>query len=1559
MEMIHDIVALREQLEQEREARKKAEALARMYAIEMQRLQPNDAPHPSLLSQKDKYNNILLSLFNTSQSAVIVTDADGSILLVNKSFCMLFDVEQEPAEFIGQPLHSLKYLTDADDRPVCPANAAGYSYEEFILANGINIEREGFKISLDKTCRGYTYIFRDITVKKVSQEKLALLSDLQGEYPNPVIRLSYAGEILFVNAAGQQLLQKLDNNKTTGFKRLLMQKLNKFEEYGSSTTLETYIDEKYYLLFFVPLRSKGYANIYLTDISDRRTAELALEESQNMVRNITRTVPNIIYIYDLDSDSTVYTNQHIESVLGYSQVDIEQMEGHLFKTLVLPEDLEKIGEHDSQILHAADGQTLEVEYRVLDKKGNVKHLYCHETVFKRKENGQVSQVIGSAEDVTHLREKSRQVIEQKEFYESILNHIPSDIAVYNNKLQYLFVNPAAIKDEGVRKWIIGKNNADYCTYRNVPFKRFENRQKKLEQVIAEKVRVEFEEVLTDPAGNISHHIRRLNPVIDQEGEVSLVIGHGLNITDLRNAQEIILASEAKNRAILAAIPDLIFIMDKQGIYLDMKNVEQKHLLLPKDEVIGKHMSSVLPETICKSILALIERVIETGVSEKTEYELGLPDGSRHYEGRIIKYNTDQVLMLIRDNTEELQVAKEVKEKNEFIQLVLDSSPSLIYVKDGNSRFKLANQEFAKLLDKPVEQIINSTNNELAFIQEEGYSYTLSDQQVIAEKREIVLEEKYTKQNGEEVWLNTVKRPITTANGEVHILGISTNITQQKLTTQRIAESEELHRLLSENSRDLISLHDNDQDTTYLYVSKAAIELLGYTPEELIGKTPYDTIHPDDVLKMRDYVQEKVLKEKKNVTIQYRKQKKDGEYIWVETDIKPIINEFGEIEKVQSSLRDITARRQSEETIRNSERKYRELINYSQAYICTHDVEGKILSVNPYLLEKLGYTEEEMVGKQIKNFFPKRHRQHFEQYLQQFEHKSVVPGVLSILNKDKKERFLQYQTYKVQEQNIDPFIIAIAQDITERMLAERELLKAKEAAEESVRVKENFLANMSHEIRTPMNGILGMAGLLGKTTLNASQAKFLKIIKQSADNLLVVINDILDIAKIESGKLKLEAIPFNIHDTVKAAFQTFIYKAEEKEIVYTFKPFNLDDTLLKGDPYRLNQVLLNLLNNAIKFTDEGTVTLSGEVVSETEEALTIEFAVQDTGIGIPENKLETIFEGFTQAFSSTSRKYGGTGLGLNICKNLMEMQGGKIWVESNEGLGSTFKISITYPKYLEEQAFKKAHDAVNYKSLENVKVLLAEDNEVNVFLAKSILEGWNFKVDVAMNGLEATELVEKNPYDIVLMDIQMPELSGLEATHYIRTNPDKAIANLPVIALTANALKGDAEKYLNAGMNDYVSKPFDEELLYLKMEALLHHKKVINIKDQHIEMEKPAPEAEQDQEQLYNLSLLYKMSRGNDAFVNRTKQLFIESVPPTVTELRVKYNEADWAGVSSAAHKLKSTIDTMRIDKLKDIIRQIESDAKKNVNIDLIDANISYLTEVMDQVIAKLKTELAG
>ncbi len=406
-------------------------------------------------------------------------------------------------------------------------------------------------------------------------------------------------------------------------------------------------------------------------------------------------------------------------------------------------------------------------------------------------------------------------------------------------------------------------------------------------------------------------------------------------------------------------------------------------------------------------------------------------------------------------------------------------------------------------------------------------------------------------------------------------------------------------------------------------------------------------------------------------------------------------------------------------------------------------------------------------------------------------------------------------------------------VDQRLLRDRvrektkELEAQKERAEYSERVKEQFLANMSHEIRTPMNAILGVTRLLLEKEPRQDQLKYLNAIKHASDNLLVIINDILDLSKIEAGKINFERIAFNLRDEIVSVIDTMKVNSDEKHLQLNYVVDEKIPNSISGDPYRLSQILINLVGNAIKFTENGSVTIRVTQKADENKTVLLLFEIEDTGIGIAKEKLDYIFDMFTQETSSTTRKFGGSGLGLAICKKLVELQGGTIHVESEPGKGSVFSFKLRYQKS-SETAISDTPEKDNTqvrKSLKDIKILLAEDNEFNQMVAidtlESAIEG--VTVDLAKNGKEALEMIQKNNYDIVLMDIQMPEMDGHEATKLIRSSHDNKINAIPIIAMTASVIKAEVDKCFESGMNAFVGKPFSVEELLDKIAKVINQK----------------------------------------------------------------------------------------------------------------------------------------
>lgn len=440
-------------------------------------------------------------------------------------------------------------------------------------------------------------------------------------------------------------------------------------------------------------------------------------------------------------------------------------------------------------------------------------------------------------------------------------------------------------------------------------------------------------------------------------------------------------------------------------------------------------------------------------------------------------------------------------------------------------------------------------------------------------------------------------------------------------------------------------------------------------------------------------------------------------------------------------------------------------------------------------------------------------------------KGAVIGVLKVLS-------AEVSAFKEREVEILKLIAGLlsasighATEFQAKIRIEKELLEKNKELAAATQAKSEFLANMSHEIRTPINGVIGMTGLMMDTTMSPEQKDLLENIQRSADALLIVINDILDFSKIEAGKLELEKVDFDLHQMMKDVYRTVQYAANLKGIGLVIENCPVFENNFCGDPGRIRQVLTNLLTNAIKFTQRGHVILRADLQPSLQGRMRVRFEVKDTGVGIADGALNRLFKAFSQADSSTTRKFGGTGLGLSICKKLVDLMGGDIGVQSRENQGSTFWFTVPLEMGSVISVSQQKQTANSNKevllTLEGKRVLVAEDNLVNQKVALKQLEKLGLHAEAVANGLEALKALKTVPYDLVLMDCQMPELDGYDATRLIRANTDYAFSKVPIIALTANAINGERDKCLNAGMNDYLSKPVKTENLVKVLVEWLH------------------------------------------------------------------------------------------------------------------------------------------
>jgi signal transduction histidine kinase/CheY-like chemotaxis protein/HPt (histidine-containing phosphotransfer) domain-containing protein len=475
--------------------------------------------------------------------------------------------------------------------------------------------------------------------------------------------------------------------------------------------------------------------------------------------------------------------------------------------------------------------------------------------------------------------------------------------------------------------------------------------------------------------------------------------------------------------------------------------------------------------------------------------------------------------------------------------------------------------------------------------------------------------------------------------------------------------------------------------------------------------------------------------------------------------------------------------------------------------------------------------------------------------------------------------------------------------------------------EAARVKENFMANMSHEIRTPLNAILGFTNLLQRNKLGDDSQEFVQAIQKSGESLLNIINDILDLSKIEAGMMRIESMPFSIRGLVNSVITMFATKANEKKL----KLFdNVDETIpdnLEGDAVRLTQILVNLIGNALKFTEKGSITINISNEGITEDIVKTGIAITDTGIGIEKEKLQYIFERFQQAEDSVTRKYGGTGLGLSIVKDLVTLQKGNIEVTSTPGKGTTFYLTLNY-KISPELTQKSSSGKIitgHYFAFQKVSILVVEDNEINQNLIKHLFNNWHLNFDLANNGKEAINKLKAGKYDLILMDIQMPAMDGYTATREIRENLK---LDTPIIAMTAHAMAGEREKCLSYGMNEYISKPIREAQLHKLVDQFTKKNKNTYWPK---ETEK---KSSGNNFQYINLNYMKEVSLGNHEYEKLITEQFIEAIPAELNEIRAAWHNQEFHQLRYLAHNMKTSISVMQLNEMM----QPYLDALENENL---------------------------
>ena len=765
----------------------------------------------------------------------------------------------------------------------------------------------------------------------------------------------------------------------------------------------------------------------------------------------------------------------------------------------------------------------------------------------------------------------------------------------------------------------------------------------------------------------------------------------------------------------------------------------------------------------------------------------------------------------------------------------------------------------------------------------------------------------------------------------------------------------------------------DEEGRFVYMNEQTLQTLGREHTDVLGRRDQDIFDKPTARKLvvDDY---KVRKTKR--TLIKEEHVNVGADRKVLLSIKKIISDPLQEgrELLMGFSLDVTDKYRANQELQYQKEFLNNVVDTDPSLIFVKDRYGRFLFVNQAVAKIFGKTKEEIVNESNN----KLHQHNDELAVfqaadqQVFESGQTVKLEESFTLADGSTKWYETTKAPLRRSNGEIHVLGISVDITQRKQDAEGLVQAQKA-------KEQFLANMSHEIRTPVNGIAGMLNLLRNTLLSKEQTEFLNATESSVETLRVIINDILDLTKIESGKLTFENIGFRPALLLSNLGETFGPQARNKGLDFSLQVNMPEEAIVLGDPVRVSQILQNLLSNAIKFTQRGFVRIkTGLTPQEGRKDLLFSFSITDSGPGIPKSKQSFIFEAFSQVDESITRRFGGTGLGLAICKQLTEMIGGQIKLESNEGIGTTFYVTLPFAAGTADDLINQTRTDLGMPStstieympeLQGMRILLVEDNDTNRLYARNIITKLGCHVDMAENGLTAVEKVKRTVYDLILMDIQMPVMDGYEATKTIRTQVQEPNASAPIVALTANAIKGDAERCKANGMNDYLSKPFrPEELRHILLSFSKHKGSAmanalngsVGTAPNEIVMGSQAAlkaVAEADvktQKQVTDLSYLKDLCDGDPVFVREMVQSFLLNTPATLTQMNQALQAANWELLGHLAHKLKPTVDFMGMRDAKELIRVIERNSKNNVETTALPEKVASLTGLCKQAYTELE-----
>lgn len=1145
--------------------------------------------------------------------------------------------------------------------------------------------------------------------------------------------------------------------------------------------------------------NKPALQFIVRDISKQKEFNQALKKRERQYETLFNLSPNGILIEDREG-LILDVNPAYCELIGYSK---DELIGFNVRYLAHEDARKQVEKNIQRVL---SGEQLNHTEKTIKKDGSIVYVHLNERKFELP-NGSTG-IICIAEDITERIRAEEALIKSEQKYRLLIENQNDLVVKVNAKGQFTFVSPSYCQ-------LFGKSEDDLLNKGFMPMVHNDDREKTAEAM--KKLYKPPYNCYVEQRAKTVHGWRWIawidSAVLDENKEVKEIIGVGRDITDRKNAEAALVKSEESYRGLFNSATDAIFIQDDKGKVIDLNEEAQKTYGAKREQLIGKKIGYFAAPG--KNDLKQVEKYFKNALKGNTQkFEFWSKDkNDRIFPLEIRSHQTkyfgrNALVVFAQDITDRKSAQLNLEEKEKRFRSIFNAFPDIYFKATKDGIIKEVSPSVLKITGFSPREIIGLKSSQFYYSHDEwstiGHQLNLKgeindfDTQIL------------TKDNKRIYCSLSARLVYNDSNEPFEIEGVMRDISDRIHAELEIKENQRRLATLMANLPGMAYRCNNDRDWTMEYISQGCIDLTGYEPKALIENRELsynDLIFSDDQNMVWKTIQS-AIKKKKPFRLVYRILHASGNIRWVWEQGNGVFDDDNNLVALEGFISNITEQREAEEEIRKLSRS----VEQSPTIIIIADLEGNIEYINPRFVEVTGYSYEEIIGKNPRIL--KSGNTPTAVYRDLW--KTVTSGKKwsGEFENRKKNGDLYWESANIfplkDENGKITHYIGMKEDITQRKKMEKELIIAKEKAEESDKLKSAFLANMSHEIRTPMNAIIGFSQLLDDAGLTTEERNhYINLIQNSGNDLMTLIDDIIDISKIEAGQMKIFKSQYMLDQLMIELFKGFREhlktgnKAEHLEILYT-APEGSENVVIHTDIDRFKQVVRNLFYNAIKFTDKGFIEF-GYKIKQDRHHNDLLFFVKDTGIGIEKDKKEVIFNSFTQANESDTRLYGGTGLGLAICKNIVSLLGGQIWVESEPGKGATFYFTL--PHLVHSTEVKKLDTQSNVSQSKEFNwsdkyIMVVEDDDSSYDFFERTLRRTKANITRAEDGLQAVTKFEQNNFDLILMDIRLPRMDGYKTMKKIKSqNPE-----VPVIAQTAYAMQGEKEKCLKSGFDDYLSKP---------------------------------------------------------------------------------------------------------------------------------------------------------